>query len=79
MALAEIIGFCFSGTGRLRGAAVVCLFKKSCKDKPVNYRTVSLTSLLGLLMERIMGDKIQPHFEGQELIRDSQHSFVHGK
>lgn len=38
--------------------ANVPLFKKGCKEKPGNYRPVSLTSLVGKLLERILRDKI---------------------
>lgn len=35
---------------------VVSLFKKDCKEKPWNGRLVSLTSVMGKLLEGIMRD-----------------------
>ena len=62
-----------------RVANVVPLFKKGCREKPGNYRPVSLTSVVGKLLEGILRDRIYRHLERQGLIRDSQHGFVSGK
>ena len=62
-----------------RVASVVPLFKKGCREKPGNYRPVSLTSVVGKLLEGILRDRIHRHLEMQGLIRDSQHGFVSGK
>ena len=43
-----------------RIANVVPLFKKDSKNNPGNYRPVSLTSVVGKLLERILRDRITP-------------------
>ena len=62
-----------------RVANVVPFFKKGCREKPGNYRPVSLTSVVGKLLEGILRDRIYMHLETQGLIKDSQHGFVSGK
>ena len=61
-----------------RIANVVPLFKKGSRDHPGNYRPVSLTSVVGKVLERIIRDRIYKHLERNKLIRDSQHGFVKG-
>ncbi|XP_051897465.1 40S ribosomal protein S24 isoform X1 [Pristis pectinata] len=65
--------------GEWRVANVVPLFKKGNRDSPGNYRPVSLTSVVGKLLERILRDRIYEHPENRGLIRDSQHGFVKGR
>ena len=62
-----------------RTAHVVPLFKKGSKSKPSNYRPVSLTSVVGKLMEKILRDNIYKHLDKQGLIRNSQHGFMPGR
>ncbi|XP_062907777.1 ubiquitin-conjugating enzyme E2 G2 isoform X1 [Mobula hypostoma] len=62
-----------------REANVVPLFKKGSRDSPGNYRPVSLTSVVGKLLEKILKDRIYGHLENHGLIRDSQHGFVKGR
>ncbi|PJG60108.1 RNA-directed DNA polymerase, partial [Aeromonas cavernicola] len=62
-----------------RIAHVVPLFKKGSRSQPSNYRPVSLTSVVGKLMEGILRDSIYTYLEGQDLIRSSQHGFVRGR
>ena len=62
-----------------RIANVVPLFKKGSRDHPGNYRPVSLTSVVGKVLERIIRDRIYDHLERNKLIGDSQHGFVRGK
>ena len=62
-----------------RIANVVPLFKKGSRDNPGNYRPVSLTSVVGKVLERIIRDRIYNHLERNNLIRDSQHGFVKGR
>ena len=62
-----------------RIAHVVPLFKKGSRSKPGNYRPVSLTSVVGKLMESILRDSIYNYLDRQDLIRSSQHGFVRGK
>ncbi|MDZ1603208.1 reverse transcriptase family protein, partial [Klebsiella pneumoniae] len=62
-----------------REANVVPLFKKGNKNNPGNYRPVSLTSVVGKVMEKVLKDRIAEHLERHCLIRDSQHGFVKGR
>jgi len=58
-----------------REANVTPLFKKGNASKPGNYRPVSLTSVVGKLLESIIVDKLVDHLEGNNLLRNSQHGF----
>ena len=62
-----------------RVANIVPLFKKDRRDSPGNYRTVSLTSVVGKLLEKILKDKVYSHLEEKRLISDRQHGFVKGR
>ena len=62
-----------------RIANVVPLVKKGSKDNPGNYRSVSLMSVVGKLLEKILRDRIYVHLELNNLISDRQHGFVRGK
>ena len=59
-------------------AEVVPIFKKGKRDDPGNYRPVSLTSICGKIMEKIVRKEIVEHLERNE-ISDVQHGFVQGK
>eukprot|EP00061_Rhincodon_typus_P010363 g34598.t1 len=59
-----------------RVANVVPLFKKANRDNQGNCRLVSLTLMVGKLLERILTDRIYAYSEMRGLIRDSQHGFV---
>eukprot|EP00061_Rhincodon_typus_P005156 g24348.t1 len=59
-----------------RIADVVPLFKKCNRDNPGNYRPVSLTLVVGKLLEKILRDKIYAHLEANGLISDRQPGFV---
>ena len=60
-------------------AEVVPIFKKGKRDDPGNYRPVSLTSVCGKIMEKIVRKEIVDHSERNEVISDVQHGFVQGK
>eukprot|EP00061_Rhincodon_typus_P003200 g19519.t1 len=62
-----------------RLANVVPLFKKRCRDNPGNYRPVSLMSVVGKLLEKILRDKTYAHLEENGLVNDRQHGFVQGR
>ena len=62
-----------------RIADVVPIFKKGNRDSPGNYRPVSLTSVVGKLMEKILRDRIYEHLEKFSMLKSSQHGFVKGK
>ena len=62
-----------------RMANVCPIFKKGSKGDPANYRPVSLTCVVGKVMESLIRDKIVEHLERNNLIRPSQHGFMAGK
>ena len=58
-----------------REAEVTPIFKKGDRKLACNYRPISLTSIVGKIMESIIVDKIAIHLESNLLLRDSQHGF----
>jgi hypothetical protein len=62
-----------------RMANVCPIFKKGTKGDPANYRPVSLTCVVGKVMESLVRDKIVEHLDRNSLIRPSQHGFMSGR
>ena len=62
-----------------RIANVVPLFKKGSRDNLGNYRLVSLTSVVGKLLEKILRNRIYAHLEENGPVSESQHCFVRGR
>ncbi|PKU44302.1 rna-directed dna polymerase from mobile element jockey-like [Limosa lapponica baueri] len=62
-----------------RKANVIPVFKNSKKEDPGNYRLVSLTSIPGKMMERLVLGVISKHMEEKKAIRSSQHRVTKGK
>ena len=62
-----------------RQANVVPIFKKGDRSEKSNYRPISLTSVIGKMLESIIAKRIREHLEFNELIVDSQHGFTKGK
>ena len=60
--------------------SLVCpIFKKGTKSDPGNYRPVSLTCVVGKVMESILVDALIAHMVTNKLLRASQHGFHPGK
>ena len=56
-------------------ANVTPIFKKGDKSQAQNYRPISLTSVVGKLMESLIRDKTVTFLENNNIINDSQHGF----
>ena len=59
-----------------KDANVSPIFKKGEKNKPNNYRPVSLTCLLCKIMESIIRDTLFSYLESNNLLSDYQHGFI---
>ncbi|GAB0182329.1 mitochondrial enolase superfamily member 1 [Grus japonensis] len=57
-------------------ANILPIFKNGKKDDPGNYRPVSLTSVPGKIMEKIMLGVIEKHLKDNAVIGHSQHSIL---
>ena len=70
-------------TGEVPGdwklANVTPIYKKGSKNKPENYRPISLTSISCKLMESIIRDRVNSHLTRNLLINSSQHGFMKSK
>ncbi|GAB0178104.1 mitochondrial enolase superfamily member 1 [Grus japonensis] len=62
-----------------RKANVTPVFKKGKKEDQGNYRPVSLTSMLGNIMEQLILGVINKHVEEKKVIGSGQHGFTKGK
>ncbi|KAK4810169.1 LOW QUALITY PROTEIN: hypothetical protein QYF61_010481 [Mycteria americana] len=62
-----------------RLANVTPIFKKGWKEDSGNYRSVSLTLVVGKLMEQIILSAITQHVEDNQGIKPSQHGFRKGR
>ena len=56
-------------------ADVVPVFKKGAKNRPENYRPVSLTSITCKMLEHIITSNIMRHLEQHGILTDAQHGF----
>ncbi|GAB0209034.1 hypothetical protein GRJ2_003369100 [Grus japonensis] len=61
-----------------RLANVTPIYKKGQKEDPGNHRPVSLTSVLGKIMERFILGALTRHVQDNQGIRPSQHGFMKG-
>ena len=57
-------------------AMVTAMHKTGPKNSYENYRPISITSIIGKLMESIIRDKIVSHMERNNLFSETQHGFV---
>ena len=55
------------------------IFKKGQKDDPGSYRPISLTSVPGKVMERIISGTIMDQLKVNQGIRPSQYGFMNGR
>ena len=62
-----------------RDAEVTPIFKKGSKADPANYRPVSLTVIVGKLMERIVKEALMEYVEKNGHLSDAQHGFRSGR
>ncbi len=56
-------------------ANVTPIYKKGPKDIAGNYRPISLTSIIGKMLESVIADRIVDHLETNNLLENSQHGF----
>ena len=62
-----------------RVANVMPIFTKDRKDDPGSYRSISLTSVPGKVMEQIISGTIMDQLKVNQGIRPSQHGFTNGR
>ena len=60
-------------------ANVSPLFKKGSKTNPLNYRPVSLTSVVGKVFETLIRDVLVKHASENAIIKIQQHGFMKKK
>ena len=67
-----------SGTNPIQWqrALITAIFKKGKRNNPVNYRSISLTSILSKAMESLVKDAILQHMLHNNLFTIAQHGFL---
>lgn len=60
-------------------AHVTAIFKKGQRSDPSNYRPISLTSIPGKIMERIIRNALVDHMNSNAFFNKNQHGFTKGK
>lgn len=61
-----------------KNADIRPLFKGGRRDKPENYRPISLTSLISKMVEHVICTSMWSHINKHQLLVDSQHGFRSG-
>ena len=59
-------------------ANVTAIFKKGDRNKPNNYRPVSLTCIICNIMESLIRDQVMSHMKKHKLLSDKQFGFLEG-
>ena len=62
-----------------RSKHVTTIFKSGSKSRSENYRPISLTSVPGKIIERLIRDEIVNHMKQNQLFSKSQHGFLAGR
>ena len=62
-----------------KAAIITPLFKKGQSSDPSNYRPVSITSVFGKIMERVIASSMLQHLKQNNLLNDNQHGFLSKK
>ena len=62
-----------------KDADVIPIFKKGSKKEASNYRPISLTSVVGKMLEAIIRDALMAHFLTNNLISEAQYGFIPGR
>ena len=62
-----------------KSANVTAIFKKGERKDPANYRPISLTSVPGKIMKRLVRDTLVKHMVENNLFAAEQHGFITGK
>jgi len=60
-------------------AHITPLYKKGNKSDPGNYRSISLTSVICKIMEKLVRDSLTSHLVSNRLLSTRQHGFVKNK
>ena len=76
--LAKVFNLLLEGTvpSEWKEANITLLFKKGSRNKPENYRPVSLTSVVCKLLEILIRDDMVEFLVKHKLINTSQHGFL---
>ena len=61
-----------------RVANVTPLFQKGSREELGNYRPVSLTAVVGKVLQTLIKDQMRNHLNKYKLIKGSQHGFTKG-
>jgi len=70
---------CEEVPGDWKIANLTPVFKKGKKEDAGNYQSVSLSSVSGKIMEKIILGVLEKHFKENAVIGQSQHGFMKGK